>query len=164
MKLIEQLDDKVAIVALDADKVDDLVPLAEAMKAEIREAWPEVRPFNAEMFKAQMGAILHQPGTTALCLEEDGQLHGMLIWLIGLDCTTSSLHASELVWYVSKSHRTLGLRLFARFHDDAIAAGAETISCAHFSMINEKLGKYYEHKGFVHFQQTYMKHVVKGDQ
>jgi len=91
---------------------------------------------------------------SVLVAEEDGQLTGMLGFLIYPHFLSGDLTAGEVFWWMEPGHRGAGVRLLRETEKRAQLAGA-----SHVQMIapNERVAEFYERLGYRYIESSYQR-------
>ena len=97
------------------------------------------------------GVLAHET-KVALVAEEDGQLYGMLVGLVGPHLLIGEITGQELFWWAEPAKRTVGLRLLKAFVEACRSRGATRI---HMVAPTERVAQLYQKLGYVHYESTY---------
>lgn len=101
-------------------------------------------------------------GVIFIACAEDGELAGALGALIFPDINDGALVATEAFWYVRRVHRggMLAARLLARYEAWARERGAARLGLVHLTgLMPEKLGAFYERRGYVESEKHFYKQL-----
>lgn len=89
-----------------------------------------------------------------LVSEEDGQITGMLGFLIYPHFISGDITAGEVFWWCEPTHRGAGVRLYKEMEKRAREAGAKNIQMVAPSW---KVAKFYKKKGFQLMEMSYQR-------
>lgn len=134
------------------------LPLFEEFKAE------SLAEYGMDMNVQLIRETVQQYIGTSFVAEIDGMIVGILAGTIVRNPTCSTPIYQEQVWYVTKTQRSIGIRLFKTVEAFALAAGCKHMIMAH--MLNskaDKLTEFYTRLGFVPFETHYIKPLTGGN-
>lgn len=101
---------------------------------------------------------------TSLVAEAEGKIVGILAGTLTRLPIISTPIYLESVWYVSKAHRRIGIRLLKSVEELAVNLGCRHMIMAHMmNSKSDKLGKFYESMGFVPYEINYIKQLHGGN-
>ena len=72
-------------------------------------------------------ALMEIGNTHVYIMEENGELHGAIGFIIHPDLTSGILVAVETLWYVTPKHRGKGAELLKKYEEEAAKLGAKKI-------------------------------------
>jgi len=74
----------------------------------------------------------------------------------------SQLWGQEDFWYVKEEHRkgSIGIKLFNKLMEWFVKQECDKVGMMHYDW-NKKVGKFYERQGFVPYEQSYVKDMLK---
>ena len=154
--MIKTLDTS-TIRMLHADEVDKALPLALAFheesdiveQSDIEEHWGGVWATTIE--NGSGGIIAY---------EVEGEVVGVMCFLVGTSPLDGILQMTEAMWYVLKPHRGQGMVLLEVTEMLAHELGCKRLFMAHLASIKaDRLGKIFKRRGFTPVETYYMKDI-----
>ncbi len=136
------------------------MPEVEALAKEFHDLAKTDTTFSPARFWQTINA-LDQAGVLFLHgMFVDDVLAGVLIGTVSPQMMTDNLVAQEIMWYVTPEHRNSlsSVRLLLAFEDWSKKRGANGIIMASFAATgDEKLGKFYERRGYQMIETHFLK-------
>jgi GNAT superfamily N-acetyltransferase len=118
--------------------------------------------FKIEAFLHNWSMLLEKNFGIIFALQKDEKVVGMLGGILSPDINSGELTATEAFWYVMPENRKTpeSLKLLLVFEKWAIEIGAKKIIMAHLlSSMPERLGTFYERRGYKPVEIQYVKQV-----
>jgi GNAT superfamily N-acetyltransferase len=137
--------------------VGDVEAIVEMGREFIHAIYPNDLPFNAgQIAQTALNLMASQDGEIFVA-ERDGALIGMLAMIAFLHPLSGERIATELCWWVSPSHRGVGVKLLR-----AAEAWTKAQGAAVFQMIapSPEVGRFYERVGLHAIETSYQRRVA----
>jgi len=140
-------------------KPEDALDFILVMKQFLKEAKYTFR-VDAKYTQDNFETIAQDENYIVLLVEEEEEIVGFLVGVIGSTLFSKDLIAIELGWYLLPEHRNAktGLKLV-----DAFEKWSQNKNCKHVSMVDidtlKDLKPLYERRGYVLTEKTYVKEL-----
>jgi len=113
---------------------------------------------DKEAASAQFDQFIRLDNVVAYVADVDGEVVGMIVLFVSPLVFGSRLIAQEVVWYVKKTHRTVGVRLLKYIENLMKNKGCQDIMMV--GLDGDRSCEFYERFGYKPFQHSYMKRLV----